>query len=125
MGFDPRKAAAAAMIYATAVITFGGGHTLTTDGFLVLFETIGVLAAWQVWRGARERQPLWRMIFWTAFGLAFLTKGPPGCLPLLVIPVFLRLRQGEPLPPPLLPCRAGPVSDDFAVLVWPDDLAAT
>lgn len=98
MGFERRKAAAAALIYATAVIPFGGGHTLTTDGFLVLFETIGVLAAWQVWQGARERQPLWRMIFWAAFGLAFLTKGPPGCLPLLVIPVFLRLRQGEPLP---------------------------
>lgn len=102
MGFEPRKAAAAALVYATAVIPFGGGHTLTTDGFLVLWETVGVLAAWQVWRGARNRQPLWRMIwrmiFWAAFGLAFLTKGPPGCLPLLVIPVFLRLRQGEPLP---------------------------
>ena len=98
MGFEPRKAVAAALVYATAAIPFTGGHTLTTDGFLVLWETIGVLAAWQVWRGAPQRQSLWRMIFWAAFGLAFLTKGPPGCLPLLVIPAFLWLRRGEPLP---------------------------
>lgn len=99
MGFEPRKAVASALIYATAAIPFAAGHTLTTDGFLVLWETIGILAAWRVWHGAPQRHPLWRLIFWGAFGLAFLTKGPPGCLPLLVVPLFLRLRRGDPLPP--------------------------
>ena len=95
MGFEPRKALAAALIYATAAIPFAGGHTLTTDGFLVLWETMGVLAAWQVWRGTPERRSRWRLIFWAAFGLAFLTKGPPGWLPLLAIASFLWLRSDK------------------------------
>jgi 4-amino-4-deoxy-L-arabinose transferase-like glycosyltransferase len=93
LGFDRRQASVAALIYATGAIPFAGGHTLTTDGFLVLWETLGMLAAWKVWCGEPARRPLWRLVFWVSFGLAFLTKGPPGWLPFLVIAVFLRARR--------------------------------
>ncbi len=93
MGFASREAKVAALIYATSAIPFAGGHTLSTDGFLVFWETLGVLAAWRVWRGQGHGVSFWRLIFWVSFGLAFLTKGPPGLLPFVAIAVFHFLRR--------------------------------
>lgn len=98
MGFDRRESLAAALIYATSAVPFAAGHTLTTDGFLVLWETLGVLAAWQVWQGEAEHCALWRWVFWGAFGLAFLTKGPPGWLPFLAIGALLWRRRDAARP---------------------------
>ncbi len=95
MGFDRRQSLAAALIYATAAIPFAAGHTLTTDGYLVLWETLGVLAVWKIWRGDEKGISTWRFLFWLAFALAFLTKGPPGWLPLLAIAVFHFLRRNK------------------------------
>lgn len=95
MGFDRRQSLAAALIFATAAIPFSAGHTLTTDGFLALWETVGVLAAWKVWRGEEKRITVWRFLFWIAFALAFLTKGPPGWLPFLAIAVFTFMQRNR------------------------------
>lgn len=95
MGFDRRQALAAALIYATGAIPFAAGHTLTTDGFLALWETIGVLAAWKIWRGAEGEIAVWRFVYWLAFALAFLTKGPPGWIPFLAIVAFILLRRDK------------------------------
>ena len=87
----------AATVQATALLPFVGAHLVTTDPLLALFETLavwGFVAAW--WdepsptaeRGAR-RAGRWAIpAMWLGFGLAFLTKGPPGLLPLLPILVF-------------------------------------
>ncbi|MEQ8821373.1 MAG: glycosyltransferase family 39 protein [Sumerlaeia bacterium] len=83
-GFRRSQALAACLVYATAVMPFATGRVLTTDGLLVFFETLGVLGAWGVWSGAR-RAGLWRGVFWLAFALAFLTKGPPSWLPILAL----------------------------------------
>lgn len=91
MGYDGATALAASLIYATSLIPFAAGHTLTTDGFLVCWETLGILAAWKVWQGEEAHRPRWRLVFWIALALAFLTKGPPGWLSLVVIGVFLLL----------------------------------
>lgn len=97
-GFDRRQALASALVYGTGAMTFVGGRVLTTDGFLVFWETLGVLAAWKVWWGGQASRGRWRWVFWFAFGMAFLTKGPPGWLPLLAIVGFLMLRRGRPRP---------------------------
>ncbi len=85
--FTERTSNQAGLIYATMVLPFACGHTLTTDVFLVFLETLGVLAAVRVWWG-RGNSHAWRWVFWLAFGLAFLTKGPPGWLPLLPLLVW-------------------------------------
>lgn len=95
MGFDRRQSLAAALVFATSAIPFAAGHTLTTDCFLTLWETIGVLAAWKVWRGDEGKIAVWRFVYWLAFGLAFLTKGPPGWLPFLAIAAFILLRRDK------------------------------
>lgn len=86
-GMGTTESRAAGLIFATSLLPFICGHLLTTDMFLTLWETLGVLALWKVWRGS-EHAWAWRWIFWGAFALAFLTKGPPGWLPLLAAAVF-------------------------------------
>jgi 4-amino-4-deoxy-L-arabinose transferase-like glycosyltransferase len=94
-GWRRRAALFSGLIFGSAALPFVCGHVLTTDMLLTLWETLGVLCAWRVWNG-RGRAGLWRWGFWVAFGLAFLTKGPPGWLPLLAIVVFSRLRRSRP-----------------------------
>lgn len=86
-GMGTTESRAAGLVFATSLLPFICGHMLTTDMFLTLWETLGVLALWKVWRGS-DRAWAWRWIFWGAFALAFLTKGPPGWLPLLAAVVF-------------------------------------
>ena len=84
MGLEDNEARAAALVYATSVYTVVAGHVLSTDLPLLCFVLLGLLAYWKVFRGdpAAER---WRAVFWLAFAAAFLTKGPPGWLPLLPV----------------------------------------
>lgn len=93
-GWSRRQAIVAGVMFSSAPLAFASGHLVTTDMILTLWETLGVLAAWKVW-GAAPRLALWRWIFWLAFGLAFLTKGPPGWLPISVIFVFILWRGGK------------------------------
>ena len=86
-GWRREQALAAGLIFSTAALPYACGHILTTDMFLTCWETLGVLCAWKVWSAA-PRVGLWRLGFWLAFGLAFLTKGPPGWMPLLVVGLF-------------------------------------
>jgi 4-amino-4-deoxy-L-arabinose transferase len=82
-----------ALVYATLPVTVLGANAVTTDTLLTLFEALAVLCF-------LERRHAW---MWVAFGLGFLTKGPPALLPLLAIVPFVRLRGMDlrPLFPPL------------------------
>ncbi len=95
-GRSPLEARAGALVFGTGLLPYASGHILTTDMFLTFFITLGVTCAWEVWRGEGKTGP-WRWGFWLAFGLAFLTKGPPGWLPLAAMAVFCGLRRpGSP-----------------------------
>ena len=95
MGYDRKVALSAALIFATAIVPFIGGHTLTSDAFLTFWETLGILAAWKVWQNPARRPDGWRLVFWAAFGMGFFTKGPPALLPLVAIAVFVWMRRGQ------------------------------
>ena len=95
MGYDRKTALSAAFIFATAIVPFIGGHTLTTDAFLTFWETLGILAAWKVWQQPAQRPDAWRLVFWGAFGMGFFTKGPPALLPLIAVGIFLWMRRGR------------------------------
>lgn len=92
----PDRAVLAAVIYATFLMTTVAANVVTTDTLLTLWEVLAVtlfVGAWLEERRGRSRGLMVAM--WAVWGLAFLTKGPPGLLPLLVILVFLLARPGR------------------------------
>lgn len=80
-----RRPKLAGVIWSTTLLSFAGGSVASPDMLLAMFETFAVLGYLQ-WRTHRRRSGMWLM--WMSFGLAFLTKGPPGLLPLLAIIAF-------------------------------------
>ncbi|WP_052106492.1 ArnT family glycosyltransferase [Novilysobacter defluvii] len=79
----------AALVYATMLLPFGASQLVTTDYLLAAFETLAVWAFVEARLGARHPRA-WLILMWVGFALAFLTKGPPGLLPLPVLLVFDR-----------------------------------
>lgn len=88
-------APAAAAIYASMLLPFAASQQVTTDYLLALWET---LAMWAFVRARAAPSPArgraWMGLMWGALALAFLTKGPPGLLPLAVMLVCNALLPG-------------------------------
>ena len=78
----------AAVIYATMLLPFGAAQLITTDFVLAAAEALAVWAFIEARFGDRTRSRSWLALMWAGFALAFMTKGPPGLLPLLVLFVF-------------------------------------
>jgi len=97
LGFrDPRIAT---IVYATSILPAVAANVVTTDTLLALFETLALLAFVSGWREPDPRRAATRFdLMWLAFGAAFLTKGPPGLLPLLPIAVFVRTLPADARP---------------------------
>ena len=90
----PGREALAALAYMTMLMPFLAAQLVTTDFLLSAFQALGMWA--YVESRFREDGPgQWPWLMWSAFALAFMTKGPPALLPLLVIAVFAWLS-----PPP-------------------------
>ena len=83
------------IIYATSLFPFGAANYVTTDTLLTLWETLAVLGfvCWYQNKDGR-RGDLFLLLMWGGFGLAFLTKGPPGLLPFTAMLVFVLLADG-------------------------------
>jgi 4-amino-4-deoxy-L-arabinose transferase len=80
----PRLPALPAVLYVTTWLPFVGAHFVTTDTLATLFTTLAGVAFLHLQGGVAPRRAAFAL--WTAFGLAFLTKGPPM---LLALPVFV------------------------------------
>lgn len=81
----PGRAAVCAMVYATAAMPFIAHQIITTDTLLTLFTTAGVTLFVYGWRPGRAYRRRWMDAMWMAFGMGFLTKGPPSLLPLAAV----------------------------------------
>lgn len=79
-----------ALIYATTLLPYVAAGVVTTDTLLTAWETLAVSAF--VAGLIRPRRSL-QLLLWAGLGLAFLTKGPPGLLPLLAMAVFTVWRR--------------------------------
>lgn len=68
-------------------------NVVSTDPLLALFETAAMYAFVEAWsrEGADARR--WFAWMWLAWGLAFMTKGPPGLLPLLAMTLLLAMHD--------------------------------
>lgn len=97
----PERRNETALLFATMFMPAGASQLITTDFILAACETLAVCgyvcarfgtpSPWQR-RG-------WWLLMWLGFGLAFLTKGPPGLLPALALVVFaLWVRDDAPRP---------------------------
>lgn len=94
--WTPKRPWLAPLVYASFLMPYSAANALTPDTLLTLFETLGALSFVRhreaLAQGARSR--VWLLLMWLGFGLAFLTKGPPGLLPLAAIVVFCALEGG-------------------------------
>lgn len=96
--FVPRRPWVVSLIFATFIFPATMCNGATTDYMLMLWETAAVcFFAYAFWRKKDNKQLILIMFMWASFGLAFLTKGPPGLLPLFCIIVFLQFKgvKGE------------------------------
>jgi len=95
--FLPRQPWLASLLYAGSLLPFVASNLATTDSLLAFWECLGVYAfARANWHPGCHRPSAWLLLMWAAFGLAFLTKGPPGLLPLLAIVAYRFAAPAEP-----------------------------
>ena len=87
--FTPTRPWLPALVWALSIAPLIGGNVVSTDAWLVLFETAAMLAFVEAWHGDGAARKRWVVAMWLAWGLAFMTKGPPGLLPLLAMVLFL------------------------------------
>lgn len=98
--FVPDRPWLPALIYASSPIPFLATNTVNTDTVLASMEALSVLCFVQYRFGGGNAR--WLDAMWAAFGLAFLTKGPPSLLPLFAIVVFeISQRRARPLLRPI------------------------
>jgi len=92
-----RRPTLAVVVYATSLLPFVAANVVTTDSILTLWETAAAWAFLGWWRptaGGRGSRR-WLVAMWAAFGLAFLTKGPVGLLPLAAFAVAVGRIHGR------------------------------
>ena len=83
----------AGLVYASSPLPVLAAFALSTDTLLTFFEVLAVLCYVKATRPAAQHRRAWVIAMWAAFGLGFLTKGPPALIPLLPLVVWhLRCR---------------------------------
>jgi 4-amino-4-deoxy-L-arabinose transferase len=76
------------LVYAGALLPVAAANVIGADTLLTLWETLAVYGFVELVWGPADRLSRNRHLMWLAFGLAFLTKGPPGLIPLFPILLF-------------------------------------
>lgn len=126
--FCPAKPWLPPLVWALSLAPVIGANIVSTDALLVFFETAAMYAFVEAWYrdGADRRR--WLLAMWLGWGLAFMTKGPPGLLPLGAMVAFLAIHDRPKLrglfAPPGLLVFALVAFTWFAILVYqqPDRL---
>ena len=77
------------------LLPFAASQLVTTDYVLAVCETLAIGgSSKRAFAGARRPRG-WIAVMWLGLALAFLTKGPPALLPLLVVLLFDQLMPGR------------------------------
>ena len=92
----PAQPVLPALVYASFLFPYAASNLVTTDTLLAATELLAMWGFVEVWwsesRGERLR---WGMVSACGAALAFLTKGPPGLLPLAAAVLFVGLSDGR------------------------------
>ncbi|UYK77208.1 glycosyltransferase family 39 protein [Xanthomonas sacchari] len=92
----PELPAQAALLYATMLAPFGAAQWISTDFLLAACETLAVWAFVEARAHPPGQGKRWIAAMWAGFALAFMTKGPPGLLPLPALLLFNAVTPGPP-----------------------------
>lgn len=98
--WDRRTGFVGGLIYTSSLLPAMGTASVSTDIVLTMWELAAVLCYVRANRTGGRR--FWVVLMWLAWALAFMTKGPPGLLPLLALIVFhvwARRRAGRLVTP--------------------------
>lgn len=87
----PGRELLAGLVQATSLLPFLAASLVTTDSLLAFWETLAIASYVELRWGDGGRRARW--LFWLALAAGFLTKGPPGLMPVAAIAVW-RLWQG-------------------------------
>lgn len=91
----PLKPWLPSLIYGCMVFPFFSANIVSTDVLLTLFEALAMAGFIHFAFGEHgSHRKRYVFVMWLGFGLAFLTKGPPGLIPLLAVLPFMVLRDG-------------------------------
>ncbi len=83
------------LVYACSLYPFMAANVVSTDVLLTAFEALAALGFVRAFFGpAMPASRRWLALMWLGFGLAFLTKGPPGLMPLLGMAPYAFRRDG-------------------------------
>ncbi|MCM2310864.1 MAG: glycosyltransferase family 39 protein [Steroidobacteraceae bacterium] len=77
------------VVWALSLAPVAGNNIISTDALLTLFETAAMFAFVEAWLRDGPDRRRWVTGMWLCWGLAFMTKGPPGLLPLGAMLAFL------------------------------------
>lgn len=92
----PGREMIAALVYATMLLPWAAACIVTPDTPLALFEAVSILGFVR-WLRSEPLSRRWLRLTWLGLGLAALTKGPPGLLPLLPMITYLSIRERHKL----------------------------
>lgn len=84
--FVPKRPWLPALLYLASPAAFLAANWINTDTLLAAMTVLAMTCYAQYRFGNGHLR--WLDAMWLAFGLAFLTKGPPGLLPLLAVMIF-------------------------------------
>ena len=89
----PRRTWLPAVVWGLSFGPLIAANIVSTDTLLALFETAAMYAFVEAWsRTGPAARPGYRLM-WLGWGLAFMTKGPPGLLPLLAMTACLAVHE--------------------------------
>ncbi len=81
------------VVWSLSFAPFFAANIVSTDCLLLLFETAAMWAFVEAWARAPESGRKWIRLMWFFWGLAFMTKGPPGMLPLAAMVALFALHD--------------------------------
>jgi len=85
----PARPALPALVWTLSLGPVIGANVVSTDALLMFTETAAMLAFVEAWSRDGASRSRWAVAMWLAWGLAFMTKGPPALLPLLAMVAML------------------------------------
>ncbi len=89
----PAKPWLAAVTWSLSLAPVMAANIVSTDVLLMFFETLAMFAFVEWWARSGDDRRGWAIAMWIAWGLAFMTKGPPGLLPLGAMITFLAIHD--------------------------------